>query len=384
MALFSYLINEGIYFEIAHVNYHILKQADDDERGIRDEAKKYNITVHVLETNMPSRVNEEDWARDVRYNYFEEVSIKTGIKDVLVAHNEDDLIETYYLQKERNNIVSYYGLKETLKRKNYNVIRPLLGYSKKYLLDYCIANNIPYSIDPSNFDSKFKRNKYRKEVVSNMSDEKRDTVLNEIHEKNINIAEFLVKYKKFFKDKTIVINDVFIKQIDDDKFDILLIELLKENGVYVPISRGASKEIYLAIKSKKGNWKYTLKPRLHLYCEYGVLSIHYDQKDYLYKIDMPDVTGIFMINSKAKNFELVKDKFPLYVKNVNPNEVFYYDNKTLKVNREFISWKVPLSIRSVWPGIYDNQKRLIYVPKYQAGHKVKDGLLKFNLNDIYE
>ena len=81
MALFSYLIKEKIYFEIAHVNYHILKQANDDEIGIRNEAKKYNIKVHVLETNMPKGVNEEDWAREIRYEFFKEVAIKTNIKD---------------------------------------------------------------------------------------------------------------------------------------------------------------------------------------------------------------------------------------------------------------------------------------------------------------
>lgn len=385
MALFSYLVKENIYFEIAHVNYHILKQADDDEKGIVKEASKYNIKVHALETHMPKGVNEEDWARDIRYDYFEKVSIETGIKDVLVAHNEDDLIETYFLQKERNNVVSYFGLKEVLIRKNYNVVRPLLGYSKKYLLDYCIENNIPYSIDPSNFDSKFKRNKFRNDIVSKLTREERNAILIEIQNKNAEIAKFLSLNKRFFKKKTLLINKDFLKEISDDKFDILLIELLKKSDIYVPISKGASKEIYLAIKSKKGNWKYPLKPNLYLYYEYGLLSIHEDQNDYVYKIDKPDVSGVFMINSKAKNFDLVKEKFPLFIKNVKPNETYFYDGKSLKVNREFISWKVPLSIRSVWPGIYDSDMNLIYVPKYQTGRNIKgDGLLKFNLNDIYE
>ena len=108
------------------------------------------------------------------------------------------------------------------------------------------------------------------------------------------------------------------------------------------------------------------------------------QNKYFYEIDKPDVPGIFVINSKAKNFEILKDKFPLIIKNVNPNDVYFYDKKTLKVNREFISWKVPLSIRDIWPGIYDKEMNLIYVPHYQSGKINQEGLLKFNLNDIYE
>ena len=31
MALFYYLLENGYSFEVAHVNYHILEQADDDD-----------------------------------------------------------------------------------------------------------------------------------------------------------------------------------------------------------------------------------------------------------------------------------------------------------------------------------------------------------------
>ena len=53
MALFHYLVINKFDFEIVHVNYHILDQADDDEKGIKEEAKKYGIKVHVLSTHMP-------------------------------------------------------------------------------------------------------------------------------------------------------------------------------------------------------------------------------------------------------------------------------------------------------------------------------------------
>ena len=159
MALFYYLLKNGYSFEVAHVNYHILEQADDDERGIKEFCDKYSITLHVLSTNMPENVNEEIWARDVRYNFFEEVCEKTKIKNVLVAHNEGDDVETYLLQKERGGVFFHYGLEKISKRGNIKIIRPLLKIKKSELEKYCEENNVPYSIDPSNFDSKFKRNK---------------------------------------------------------------------------------------------------------------------------------------------------------------------------------------------------------------------------------
>ena len=91
----------------------------------------------------------------------------------------------------------------------------------------------------------------------------------------------------------------------------------------------------------------------------------------------------FKMPSGAFFFDLVKDKFPLIVKKANLFDSFKYDGKTLKVNRQFISWKVPLSIRDVWPGIYDKDLNLLYVPKYQKVAPDNNGLLKSNLKDIY-
>ena len=43
---------------------------NDDEKGIRDYCDAHSIKLHVLSTYMPENVNEEIWAREVRYNYF--------------------------------------------------------------------------------------------------------------------------------------------------------------------------------------------------------------------------------------------------------------------------------------------------------------------------
>ena len=383
MALFDYLIKENIYFEIAHVNYHILEQADNDEKCIRDYARKFNIKVHVLETEMPLDINEEDWARDVRYDYFGEVAITTGIKNVLVAHNEDDVIETFLLQQERNNIVSYYGLKYKLVRKKYNVIRPLLNYTKDSLLKYCLENDVPYSIDPSNYDTKFKRNFFRHNVVSRLSEAERNEILRDIDLKNHEIARILLQVDRIAGYEKITIDKKFFLKYDEEMFNYILIKMIQNKGFYVPISKGAASEIYKALKSKNANWKYQLKDDLYLFYEYGNLSIHGKQSEYFYVIDEADVPGLFTINSNAANFDLVKDKFPLIVKKANLFDSFKYDGKTLKVNRQFISWKVPLSIRDIWPGIYDKDLNLLYVPKYQKSVQDNNGLLKFNLKDIY-
>ena len=51
-----------------------------------------------------------------------------------MAHQKDDLIETYLMQKERKLGVSYYGLRQSNTIKGVKVFRPLLSYTKKDLI----------------------------------------------------------------------------------------------------------------------------------------------------------------------------------------------------------------------------------------------------------
>ncbi len=382
MALFHMLLEENIYFEVVHVNYHILDQADDDEKGIRDYAKKHNVVVHVLETQMPKGVNEEDWARKVRYDYFADVAKLTGIKNVLVAQHIDDFIETYYLQSERG-VVSYYGIKEISEYKGANIIRPFaLKYTKDELMDYVKKNNIPYSIDPSNLIPVFKRNKIRIEIINKLNREEKNQILNEILKKNEDLQGFYNEISKFVNKNSVKISDFNSKFNDEKSFYALLILLFKHAGVFKEISFGEAQEIKKVTLSKTKNWEKVLDDAYSLYFEYGTLSLKKRYKDYKILIKEKGGNDLIQINEKDKNFYLIKDKLPLTIKPVHKEEKYVKDANTYSVNRQFISWKVPLSLRKVWPGIYDQKGNLIYVPKYESHPKKSTGLIRFDIEKL--
>ena len=381
MALFYYLLENGYSFEVAHVNYHILEQADDDERGIKEFCDKYSITLHVLSTNMPENVNEEIWARDVRYYFFEEVCEKTKIKNVLVAHNEGDDVETYLLQKERGAVFFHYGLEKISKRGNIKIVRPLLKIKKSELEKYCKENNIPYSIDPSNFDSKFKRNKIRKEL-SQLDDSQIRNILIEKKIKNLQNLDILSKFEDLGIPKYINTNSKLFDSITIKEFHLLLIYLLKYKNVFTPISEGRCKNLMEIIKNKAGNHKEKINSAYFLYLDYGVIQILKKGKPYVYEFDNPDSKNeIFHINKKAKEFKLLKEAFPITIKPAKEGKTYEHKGFTLKVNREFISWKMPAYLRDVWPGVYDKNDLLIFVPRYQTKIK-KNGLIRFKCKQL--
>ena len=381
MALFYYLLNKDIDFEVAHVNYHILDQADNDEAGIKEFANKYNIKVHVLSTFMPKGVNEEIWARDVRYEYFVKLAHELNIKNVLVAHNEGDNIETYFLQKKRGGVYLTYGLEKERKRDDIKIIRPLLDITKQDLEKYCIDNKISYSIDPSNFDSKFQRNAIRKELVK-LSKSEKERILVEIKQKNLQNLTILSKYESLGLPKYINTKSELFKKMTNEEFQLMLIYLLKKKNIFVPISEGRVVNLREIINQNKATHQERINDEYFLSYDYGIIRIVKKTKKYEYRLgDLNSKNEVFSLNKDSELLGLLKNKFPITIKPAIEGDSYRFNYMTLKVKREFISWKMPSYLREVWPGIFDKNGYLVYVPRYQSNLK-KGGLLNFKIKQL--
>ena len=381
MALFYYLLNKDIDFEVAHVNYHILDQADNDEAGIKEFANKYNIKVHVLSTFMPKGVNEEIWARDVRYEYFVKLAHELNIKNVLVAHNEGDNIETYFLQKKRGGVYLTYGLEKERKRDDIKIIRPLLDITKQDLEKYCIDNKIPYSIDPSNFDSKFQRNAIRKELAK-LSKSEIEKILVEIKQKNLQNLTILSKYESLGLPKYINTKSELFKKMTNEEFQLMLIYLLKKKNIFVPISEGRVVNLREIINQNKATHQERINDEYFLSYDYGIIRTVKKTKKCEYRLgDLNSKNEVFSLNKDSEFLGLLKNKFPITIKPAIEGDSYRFNNMTLKVKREFISWKMPSYLREVWPGIFDKNGYLVYVPRYQSKVK-KGGLLNFKIKQL--
>ena len=148
MALFDMLYKEGYKFAVAHVDYHLREESTDEEIALRNYCLVNGIGIYVKSvTEDLGDSNLEKKCRDIRYNFFIDIVKEKGFDALLVAHQEDDLIETYLMQKRRKNLVNYFGIKEISYFTDVEIIRPLLKYRKGELLMYCKMFNVPYAID---------------------------------------------------------------------------------------------------------------------------------------------------------------------------------------------------------------------------------------------
>ena len=110
-----------------HINHGIRgEEAERDEFFVKNICEKYNIHLEVRHCNIPlfaseNKISEEEAGRILRYKIFEEIREKENGTKIAVAHNANDVAETFLLNLSRGSGIT--GL-TGIKIKNNNIIRP--------------------------------------------------------------------------------------------------------------------------------------------------------------------------------------------------------------------------------------------------------------------
>ena len=222
-ALFFKLLEQNIPFDIAIVNYHKREQSNEEIEYAKSLAKKYNKKIYIKDCYLDDS-NFEAKARDCRYKFFEELAKKYGYTDLYLAHQLNDKFEWFLMQFSKGA-----GLKELIsmpkieKKDIFTIHRPLIEMSKDEILEYLHTNNIKYFVDESNFDTKYKRNYFRKEFSDKFINEFKDGIKRSFEylqeDKNLLFDEDWIQKEKLF---------YFTKQnpkIDIKKVDLILKKL---------------------------------------------------------------------------------------------------------------------------------------------------------------
>lgn len=383
MALFDMLYKAKCRFTVCFVNYHRRLEADKEEKDIRAYCKKLGVPLRVLDTDrFKIHGNFQEWARETRYDFFQKVYKEIDAAAVFVAHQQDDLIETYLMQRMRKGHVKEYGMNETSLLRDMIVIRPLLMYTKQDLLDYCRENQVPYSIDMSNFETKYLRNQIRKNVVSHMSEIDREKVLREIADLNMEQHDFVESVEK----KINVAQELGIRELialDKDEFAEVLIQFVKASPEHIDLSAGRIQEIRKMCLSSTPNIRMPLSTNVDLVKEYDILTLGVNEintfKSYSYILKQPGKlsTPEFDLDfSHGADERKIYDRhYPLTIRSPLPGDRVEIGHHMCELRRVFIDWKVPTKYRSVWPVFCDKDGKVIYVPRYRKtfvdNHKSK-------------
>ncbi|EAJ2879193.1 tRNA lysidine(34) synthetase TilS [Campylobacter coli] len=161
-ALFHFLVQKKIDFDLVMINYKTRKNSDLEEQKAKELALEFHKKIFIKSAPV-IKGNFEKEARDFRYDFFEEICLEQNYDNLILAHHLNDQLEWFLMQLSRGaGLAEILGMQECEKRQNYTLLRPLLFTSKDEILSYLKENDIFYFQDESNENEKYFRNYIRK------------------------------------------------------------------------------------------------------------------------------------------------------------------------------------------------------------------------------
>ncbi len=246
---------------LAYVNYNIRDDTYIDQQIVENFAKKYHLKLEklILDKNIEyTNNNFENWARDIRYNFFKKLYIKYQCNQLLIAHHKDDFLETCIMQKEKNKEKLFFGIKEKIHLNKMNIFRPLLlKYWKQEIYDLVQKYKIDYHDDYTNFESNYKRNFIRNNVLNKYSFAEKEKLLNEFLDYNKSQSKIIKNIKKEYKEWFLTEFDLsFFSNL---KYQQEIIKLfINKNLKNINLNKNIINNIINFLLSKKNNKEFLL------------------------------------------------------------------------------------------------------------------------------
>ena len=262
---YSYQYKCKIYYVL--VDHNIRKNSLNEAKSVKRLLKKYHITLYLLRSKKIIRNNVQSQARTVRYNLITNFCKKKKIKTILTAHNLEDQVETFFIRLSRGSgLQGLSSMKQIHKiDNNISLIRPLLDFKKKQLINISKIIFGKYFKDPTNKNTKYLRTRIRNlKTPLETSGINYDKIFQSI--KNLASSRDTLNYYfgEIYKDITIKKKDkVFInlKKFNNINAEMKMLVLKKTikdftNSYYTTRSKKIANLIN-QIKAKK-NVKFTL------------------------------------------------------------------------------------------------------------------------------
>lgn len=390
MCLLNLLEKKTNKIIVCHINHNIREQSIIEEEYLKTYCQEHNLIFESMTIKEYKENNFENEARKIRYKYYEEILNKYNSNKLFLAHHGDDLIETILMKIERvSNIEGYAGIKRISKLKNYDIIRPLLPYTKEDIITYNKSHNITYYIDSSNTNIDYTRNWYRHKVLPILKEKDKN-----IHLKFLKYSETLQEYNEYI-DREINKKLSTIYQNNIINIDVLNKEdyFLKKNILYYIMNDIYNNEsniitekhiqnILTMINSNKPNLSINMPQNKILVKEYNKLYIKKNIKEEKkYKIIFEDTTKIDSLEIKKVSEEESdgnnicrlnsKDiKFPLYIRNRKDGDYMILKNSNYKkkIKEIFIENKLPISKRNNYPLLVDSDDKVLWIPNMKKSN----------------
>ncbi|MCQ2310249.1 MAG: tRNA lysidine(34) synthetase TilS [Paludibacteraceae bacterium] len=190
VALLDILLRAGYACVVAHCNFHLRGEESNRDTQfvqqiVKDLAARLKIKKDWMADGIPLYIQHFDTlayaqqqnqsvetaARELRYQWFDQLAHQTGCNAIAVAHHQNDQAETILMHIRRGcGLNGLCGMRPSApnpctKNKNIPIIRPLLCTTHDYICHYLKdIRGIDWVEDSTNSDTSYKRNAIREEL----------------------------------------------------------------------------------------------------------------------------------------------------------------------------------------------------------------------------
>lgn len=394
MVLMHLFENSGYDYGIVHCNFQLRgEESDGDEIFVREQVQMHGIPsfFKTFDTKEYARLNGisiEMAARELRYNYFEEIRRKYNYDLIATAHHQDDLIETFFLNLSRKTgIKGLTGIKD----KSGSLIRPMLFAGRQEIEAYAAKHYIEYREDSSNNEVVFQRNFLRHKILPLFSE------LNPTFNKNLlasidNLRDAEEVYTSVLnRDKQLVLTEsdgiiqIDIEALRTTEFPrLLLLEVLSP----LHFNSSVVEEVYHSLNAESGKQFFSKTHRLVKDRDQLFISELKEYEEKIYYIEEGDVElfepfGIIIEKVDFDDFDIIKKsnvacidlkavQFPLLIRKWKQGDYFQPLGMTgiKKVSDFLIDRKVPLHEKeNVW--LLCSGKKIVWIMGLRLDERFK-------------
>ena len=341
------------HIALCYVDYHDSPWVPEEEKVVNFYQRKYSLPLFRKDVqHQKEDRNFEDWARQVRYSFFAEVAEKKHYDGVLVAHQKTDSVETYLLQKERNNLPLHYGLQEMARLGNLKVIRPLLSVTKRVILNALDEAEDKYYDDKTNLHTT--RARLRKEL----SEEKIQQLEGEIQQANRKLSALYKSFSLYPSGMPFSTYD----SLSQEEAKRYLFYLLDAFSISEDRREGAGKEAFDFLQKRSAgvlplDSSYSLyRAKTYFFVSRNLSSISYS---YTITEEGEVKTPFFTINVKKEFFHI--PSFPFVIRSYQQGDKLGTDLPEKDVATFLKKQGIPSFLLPIYP-VFEKDERIFYVP----------------------
>lgn len=336
---------------LVYINHNLRKDVEDDLKFVKNFSEENEVPLYIESVDVRKYATDnkksiELSARELRYEAVEKVLQNINYDKVATGHNLDDNIETFIFRLLRGT--SLKGLKG-IPDKRENIIRPILQFEKKEILNCLQKNKKNYIIDYTNNENDYTRNYIRNEIFPmfvNINPNFRNKInelINEINKRKNSKDNIL-------KEKFVQYLEKYDVELSRKKIDRIYETLYNKKG---KLNTEGSKEFYLGngkiLRKKYDKLEVIVEKKKEVDEEKVMLKLNIPLKWYDYEIILTDnITGIEKIGKTEEgNITLLRfaeefDEHKIFVRKKLKGDTILLNNLGhRKIKKILIDEKIP-------------------------------------------